>query len=317
MPTIPLTPQQPCILVTGAGGALAQQVINRLHRQYRLVVCDARREVSMPEDIPSYHVDFNKRRFEDLFREHHFDGVIHLGRIGAHEYSREGRYAANVIGSQRLLDLARKYGVKQTLILSTYFVYGAHPLNPAYLTESAPLKAAGITMDLVDSVELENLANIYLWKYPELNITILRPCNIVGPGVNNTISQLLMQKRVPVIAGFSPMMQFIHLEDMADAIVAAFEQNHSGIYNIAPDDCVPYPKAVSLCGCKHLLIPPYPTNIPSLLQRFARIKTLPPHLVDYFKYATTIDGRLFSDTFHFKPQYSLQEIFAHYRNLKS
>jgi hypothetical protein len=33
-------------------------------------------------------------------------GIIHLGRIGSNENSREGRYNANVIGSQRLLDLA-------------------------------------------------------------------------------------------------------------------------------------------------------------------------------------------------------------------
>ena len=312
-----MTDSLPCILVTGAAGALAQQVITRLHGKYRLVVCDARREVSMPEDIPSYHLDFNKRRFEDLFKEYQFDGIIHLGRIGSNEYSREGRYAANVLGSQRLLDLARKYNVKQTLILSTYFVYGAHPLNPAYLSESSPLKAGGITMDLVDSVELENLATIYLWKHPELHITLLRPCNIVGPGVNNTLSQLLMQKRVPVLMGFSPMMQFIHLEDMAYAIVTAFEQNKPGIYNVAPDDCVPYQTAIEMCGCKKLPIPSIPDNMPRLLGQLTQREFFPPHLFDYFKYAATIDGSLFSQTFGFTPRYSLKEIFAHYRNLKS
>ncbi|RZU37084.1 UDP-glucose 4-epimerase [Fluviicoccus keumensis] len=310
-------PRKKTVLITGAAGALAQQVINRLHGHYNLVVCDARREVSMPEDIPSYQVDFNKRRFEDLFREHHFDSIIHLGRIGTNEYSREGRYAANVLGSQRLLDLARKYQVGQTLILSTYFVYGAHPLNPAYLTEAAPLKAAGITMDLVDSVELENLATIYLWKYPELNITILRPCNIVGPGVNNTLSQLLMQDRVPVLMGFSPMMQFIHLEDMAEAIAAAFEGNQPGIYNVAPDDCVPYAKAVALCGCKTLPVPSTPASMPALMSRLLGRQLFPPHLLNYFKYAATIDGSLFATTFRFKPRYSLRDIFTHYRHLKS
>ncbi len=306
----------PCILVTGAAGALAQQVVSRLNGKYRIVVCDTRREVSMPEDIPSYHVDFNKRRFEDLFKEYNFVGIIHLGRIGSNENSREGRYAANVIGSQRLLDLARQYHVKQTLILSTYFVYGAHPLNPAYLSESSPLKAAGITLDLVDSVELENLATIYLWKYPELNITILRPCNIIGPGVNNTFSQSLMQNRVPVLMGFSPMMQFIHLEDMADAIVVAFEQNHAGIYNVAPDDCVPYQTAIELCGCKKQHIPSIPPKMPLLLGKLTKTEYFPPHLLDYFKYAATIDGSLFRETFGFTPKYGLKEIFAHYRNLK-
>lgn len=307
---------QPCILVTGAGGALAQEVIRRMRKDYRLVVCDSRRDVTMPADIPSYHIDIQKRGFEDLFREYHFDGVIHLGRIGANEITRERRYNANVVGTQRLLELCVKYSVRQILILSTYFVYGAHPLNPAYLTESAPLKASGITMDLVDSVELENLAMIYLWKHPELKVTLLRPCNIVGPGVNNTISQLLARKKAPVLMGFSPIMQFIHLDDMADAISLAFRKNKPGIYNVAPDDVVAYQHAVTLCGCSKQHIPSLPPNLPGLLSRLLGWTHFPPYLLDYFRYSATIDGRLFRETFGFTPRYTLREIFQHYALLK-
>lgn len=307
---------RPCLLITGAAGALAQQVIRRLRQDYRLVVCDARREVSMPADIPSYHVDFNKRSFEDLFRDHRFDGVIHLGRIGPNEFSRMSRYNANVLGTQRLFELCLKYGVQQVVVLSTYFVYGASPYNPAMLTETAPLKAAEITMDLVDSVELENLSNIYLWKHPELNITILRPCNIVGPGVNNNMSMLLSSKRAPVLAGFSPIMQFIHLEDMADAIVLAFKHNKPGIYNVAPDDWVSYQKAIELCGCRKVYLPSIPPAAPALIARLMKWKGFPPYLVNYFKYSATINGSLFRETFGFVPQYTLREIMAHYRNMR-
>lgn len=308
--------EKPCILITGAAGATAQQVINRLRHDYRLVVVDSRREVSMPLDIPSYHLDLNKRAMEDLFREYRFDGVIHLGRMGPNEYTRDSRYNANVLGTQRLFDLCVKYGVRQVLVMSTHFVYGAHPFNPAFLTESAPLKAAELTMDLVDSVELENLSMIYLWKYPELNITILRPCNIVGPGVNNSMSQLLMQDRVPVLMGFSPIMQFIHLEDMADAIVLAHRQNKPGIYNVASDDCVAYQKAVELCGCRRLPIPSVPPDLPARISRWRGWRHFPPYLINYFKFAATIDGSLFRETFGFEPRYQLSEIFAHYRLLK-
>lgn len=307
---------RPSLLITGAAGALAQQVIRRLRKDYRLVVCDARREVSMPEEIPSYHIDFNKRSFEDLFREHHFDGVIHLGRIGPNEFSRMNRYNANVLGTQRLFDLCVKYQVPQVLVLSTYFVYGASPYNPAMLTESAPLKAAEITMDLVDSVELENLSNIYLWKHPELHITILRPCNIVGPGVNNSMSLLLSSERAPVLAGFSPIMQFIHLEDMADAIVVAYQKNHPGIYNVAPDDWVSYQRALELCGCRRIPVPSLPPALPIAIARLMKWKGFPPYLINYFKYSATINGRLFRDTFGFAPQYTLREIMTHYRLLK-
>lgn len=305
------------VLVTGAAGALAQQVIRRLREHCELVVVDARREVTMPEDIPSYHCDYLNRAFEELFRRHAFDAVIHLGRLSPHEYAQERRYNANVLGTERLLALCVKYGVKQVQVMSTYFVYGAHPYNPAYLTESAPLKALGLSQDLVDSVELENLTMIYLWKHPELNITLLRPCNIIGPGVNNTMSQLLLQRKAPVLMGFSPLMQFMHVSDVADGMVCAFKANIPGIYNMAPDDCVAYQQALTLAGCKKQWVPSIPPRLALAYVEHKAWKHFPPYLLSYFQYAVTIDGSLFANTFKFKPSYSLLEVFAHYADLKA
>ncbi|TVP58668.1 MAG: SDR family oxidoreductase [Halomonadaceae bacterium] len=307
---------KPCILVTGAGGALAQQVIRRLRPFYRVVAVDFRQQVYLGLDVPSYRIDFNKRGFEDLFRQYRFTGVIHLGRLMSSQETRLRRYNANVLGTQKLLDLSRKYGIHRVTILSTYHVYGANPFNPALIDESAPMKSAGLTMDLVDSVELENLATIYLWRYPDLNISILRPCNIVGPGVRNSISTLLAGKRAPVLAGFSPMMQFIHMDDMADAIVISFNKNISGVFNVAPQDWVAYQHALHLCGCKSIPIPSVPPQLPRALLRLARLRSFPSYLMDFFKYPVIIDGRTFAREFDFTPERSLTEIFRYYRENK-
>lgn len=304
------------IMVTGAAGALAKKVIDILKRDYKIVAVDFRTKVDLGIPVESYKIDFNKRIFEDLFREHEFEGIIHLGRIGAHELNRHTRYNANVIGTRKLFDLAKKYNVKQTIVLSTYFVYGASPYNPSLLDEKTPLKASELTMDLVDSVELENLSNIYLYKYPELNITILRPCNIAGPGVRNTFSQLFSDRRAPVVWGFSPLMQFIHIDDMRDAIVSAFIQNKPGVYNVAPADYIAYQDAVKEAGCQAIQIPSIP---PILTERIAKLlnwRTFPPYLINYYKYPVIIDGNLFEKTFDFKAKYTLKEIFSYYKNLK-
>lgn len=226
------------------------------------------------------------------------------------------RYNANVLGTQKLLDLSHKYGIQRVVVLSTYHVYGAVAYNPALIDESAPLKAAGLSSDLVDSVELENLANIYLWRYPDLNITILRPCNIVGPGVRNSISTLLASERAPVLAGFSPMMQFIHIDDMADAIVLAYKKPVRGVFNVAPDDWVAYQQALKLCGCTRIPIPSVPPVVPRLLLKALRLKSFPSYLIAFFKYPVIIDGRAFSREFGFRPQRPLREIFHFYRENK-
>ena len=71
------------------------------------------------------------------------------------EEDRFSRYNANVLGTQKLLDLCLKYHVGQVLILSTFFVYGATAYNPAPLDETAPLKASELTKNLVDSWNLK------------------------------------------------------------------------------------------------------------------------------------------------------------------
>jgi UDP-glucose 4-epimerase len=311
------SPHKTTVLVTGAAGSLARRVIARLHGRYNVVAVDFRRKVETDAGVPSYRVETYKRGFEDIFRNHAIDAVIHIGRMFTHESDRSRRYNTNVLGTKKLLELCRKYAVKQVVIHSTYYVYGASAYNPALLDEDAPLKASEVTQDLVDSVEVESLAQIYMWKYPELHITILRPCNILGPGVKNSMSLLLSRPVAPVLVGFSPLMQFLHVDDMADAMVLAFDRNQPGIYNVAPDDWVAYQEAVTQCGCRRLPVLSIPPAVPKLVSSLLNWNAFfPPYLINYFKYPVIIEGRLFRETFGWKPKRNLNDIFSYYRKNK-
>ncbi len=304
------------LLITGAGGALAKKVIEKLKKNYKIIAVDFRNKVDLGIPVESYKVDFNKRIFEDIFREHEFEGLIHLGRIGASELNRFTRFNANVIGTRKLFDLCKKYNVPKTLVLSTYFVYGASPYNPSLLDEKTPIKASELTMDLVDTVELDNLANIYMYKYPELNITILRPCNIAGPGVRNTFSKLLASKFSPVVLGFSPLMQYIHIDDMRDAICNAFEKNIPGLYNVAPDDYISFQDAIKQSGSTPIPVPSIPPALTFRIAGLVKSAIFPPYLLNYYKFPVIIDGSLFAKTFDFTPQKSLEDIFTYYKSIK-
>lgn len=304
------------ILVTGAAGALAQQVISRLKDKHHVVAVDFRELVYLGDDVTTYKVDFNKRGFEDIFRAHDFDSVIHLGRILAFEDVEAKRFRGNVLGTQRLLEFSQKYGVNRVIVLSGVQVYGAHSGNPAPIDETFPVRAHGYTSAMVDQVEMENQASIYMWKHPELNITILRPCAIVGPGIRNAMSNLLNKNRAPVMAGYSPIMQFIHVDDMADAIVSTHKKKVSGIFNVAPDDWIAYPAALELAGCTPYTVfafDPLAYKLAPLLSGGA-IKSF---MVDYLRYSVVVDSTQFKQTFGFEPKHSLAQTLEGYRAAKS
>lgn len=304
------------VLITGAAGALAKHVIDIIKPDYEIVGVDFRGLRAEHPDTIDYEVDFNKRTFEDIFVEHDFTAIVHLGRIQSSQLDRNRRFSSNVIGTRRLLRLAEKYGVEQVVVFSTYHVYGADPNNPAPIDEDYPLQAANLHAELVDAVELDSLANIHLYKHPELNLHVLRPCNIAGPGVNNAMSRLMSQSVTPCLAGFSPLMQFIHVEDMARAIVACLNKPRAGVYNVAPDDWIAWQDALRLAGCRRLPVLPMPSMWPRTVSRLLKRYSFPPYLADFFKYAVVLDGQRFARTFDFEPAYGLDDIFSFYRGLR-
>ena len=304
-------------MVTGAAGSLARQVIRSLRGQVNIVAVDFRRRVRIDAKTPSYQCVPTRREFEDIFRNHDISAVIHLGRMESDELTAERRYNANVLGTQRLFQLCSQYGVQQVIVMSTFYVYGASPYNPALLGEDAPLKASGLTMELVDSVELENLAAVALWKHPELHLTLLRPCHIAGPRVRNTMSTLLDRPVAPVLAGFTPMMQFIHVEDMARAIVVSFTQNKPGIYNVAPSEWLGYQDVLKRCGCRGLPVPSIPPVVPALISRLMRWRAFPRYLINYLKYPVLIDGAHFNEVFGFECEHRLDDLLDYYRKRKN
>lgn len=315
---MPASESKPTVLVTGAAGALARHVVQRLSRQWRVVAIDFRRPFDLPQVLAGYTVPPERRRLEAVFRKHRFDALVHLGRMFAHEQTPQQRYAANLLGTQRLLDLARSHGVGRVVVHSSYFVYGALEDRPGPLPVDTPLLAARFSPDLVDAVEQEHLIARYRHQYPALDLTVLRPCNVLGPGVRNSLSLLLGRPLAPVIFGYAPALQILHVTDMAEALVTALEQNRPGVYNVAGADAVAWPEIVRRCGARPVPIPPVASaDLSGRLGRWLGIpRWLPPYLIDFLKYPVLIDGGPFQQTFGWDPRHRADQVLAELRRAR-
>ena len=292
------------ILITGASGAVARLVASALSPKYDLVGIDPRptpKSSHFPGEF--YVADYHSRKLDEVFRKNTFDSVLHLGRIRESlKYSAQYRFQMNVIGTQKLLELCKENAVKNLIILSTYHVYGAHRLNSLLLTEEAPLRASQSFPELADAVELDHAATTFLWKHREVRTTILRPVNIIGKHVRNSICSLLRSGMCPKIIGFDPLMQFIDEKDVARALILSLENSVSGIFNVAGEGVIAYSHAIRLAQAMSIPIPPIISS--GFVRVLDEISGLgfPPYLMDYFKYPTVVNDDAFRKAFGYAPK---------------
>lgn len=291
------------VLITGASGGLAQIVAAVMKDRYELFGVDPR---SYPtgKTFPGQFLqaDYRQRKMADLFRTHQFDAMIHLGRLSVAAHIRKTqRFHVNVLGTRSLLELALKYRVKSVVVLSTFHVYGAHQHNHLYITEEDPLLASQTFPEVVDAVELDNVSAAFSLRNPQVRTVILRPTNIIGNQIRNQVSTFLRGHMSPILMGYDPMWQFIHEDDMANAILLALEGKKSGIYNVGGEGVIAISHAIKNAGGASISVPSFLSGIVMKGLKLTG-QFFPRHLVDFFKYPVIISDKAFRKDFGFEPQ---------------
>lgn len=296
-------------LITGIAGGLAQRVAERLVSGGEEVVgVDYRRVPDLTGPLAGmtvYRASYNKTAIEDVFRHHPIGRVLHLGRVGNLSESIEKRFELNVIGAQKLMNLCLQHGVSSLVVLSTFHVYGAHPRNHIPISEDDPLRAGPEFPEIADAIQLDNMATTWMYQHSAVRTVVLRPTNVIGPSIQNTMSKFLRMRRIPTLAGYDPMTQFVHEDDLARAVVAAARGSRNGVYNVAGPAVIPWRTALELAGARAV-------PVPSLLVK-GYVRTFlpfPAYLVNFFKYPCVITDARFRRDFRWQPEVDMRETIA-------
>lgn len=291
----------PAVAITGISGNLGRALARQLHGHERIIGIDRRPFPGRPKDLEHHTVDLRKRRAEDLFRRGNVKALIHMGIIHDPRLSAEEHHQHNVIGTAKALEYCARHGVQKLVVLSSANVYGPHPDNTNFLTEDAPLMAAARFGDIRDLVEVDILAQSFIWKHPEIETVILRPVHIVGPRIRNAPSSYLRLQRPWKLMGFDPMVQLIHVQDVCRALSLALTQGARGVYNVVGPGEVPLSSALEVLGRRPIPVP-HVIARPVLERMFAlRLVDFPPGEIDYIQFLCTVDGSRFVRELGWKP----------------
>jgi UDP-glucose 4-epimerase len=276
------------VLITGICGRLGRLVARKLHRYTQVIGIDRRPFEGKPKDIVHYQIDVRRKKTRDVLRAGDIDALIHLGTMHDPRKSDEDRHSWNVSGFQNLLEYASQYGVRKVVVLSSANVYGPRPDNPQFLTEEAPLLGAQRFSAIRDLMEVDMLAQNFLWKHASIETVVLRPCHILGR-VRNAPSNYLRAGTPIMVMGFDPMVQVVHERDVSSAIELSLVPGKRGVFNIRGPGELPLSKAFKSLGKRPMFWPE------GIAQRalnglyHSRLVNFPAPELDHIRYLCMVD----------------------------
>ncbi len=231
------------VLVTGGAGFIGSHVADAfLAAGEDVVIVDnlsmGRRE-NVPQGARFVEMDITTDAFTTFLLDEKFDHINHHAahmelRVSVDKPVHDA--TVNILGSIRVLDGARRSGVKHLTLASSTAVLGEfvhipaaedHPVQPI-----APYGVSKRAMELY--AEYERLAH-------GMSITTLRYTNVYGPRQNphgeSGVIAIFLEK---FLAGQTPTIHgdglqerdYIHVSDVALANLIAFEQRVQGTYHI-------------------------------------------------------------------------------------
>jgi UDP-glucose 4-epimerase len=289
------------VLIPGIAGALGRKVARLLlERGHDVIGIDARPWGSAPAEIDMHVVDIRKRAAEDVFRKRRPEAVLHMATVTSLVVSGEERNRINLGGTRAVFDHCRAYGVEHCVFVGRHTFYGAGPDAPLFHTEDEPPTAMSTFPELADLIAADLYASTALWRFPELITTVLRVCYTLGPSGHGTLAGFLRGSRVPLVMGFDPLFQFMHEDDVTEAIVQAATQRPKGVFNVAGPEPVPLSIIGRETGRPPIFLPEF--VMAAALGKFGLPK-LSSGALTHIKFPVTIDASRFREATHFQHRF--------------
>ncbi len=232
------------VMVTGGCGFIGSHITDMLCAAgHTVAVCDNLSTGNIDNLNPAakfYNVDIKDEAFRAAVQEFAPEVIYHeAAQIDIQTSIRNSSFDAetNVVGTVRVLEAVRDFGVKKIIYASSAAVYG----NPEYLPvdenhPKAPMSFYGISK-FTPEYYIKTFSDLYGFKY-----TILRYANVFGirqdpkgeGGVVSIFTDKLLKGETPIIFGDGEQTRdFVYVGDIAGANLAALTKGDNEIINVA------------------------------------------------------------------------------------
>jgi UDP-glucose 4-epimerase len=293
-------PQDQTIMITGVSSYWGRRVAERLLAEpgVRVLGLDS---VSPEGALPGLTYlpgDVRRRDLPETLIETGVTAICHLAFRQSDEHTAD-TFDYNVMGAINVFGAAAKADVRRLVAMSSASVYGAREDNPALLTEEAPLRGSRDVPVIRYQIELEQFFRQFRQTAPATRLAILRLAHVVGPTADSPMARYLADPWTPVLLGADPLLQFIHEDDAAEALVRALLSDVEGPINVAARPSLPLSAALALVRKVPVAVPrPLASWGQAILAERGKQLPLP---LDALRYPALVDTARIADDLDFLP----------------
>jgi UDP-glucose 4-epimerase len=215
-----------------------------------IVNVDLRPPASAPPHSEYANADIRDRaRIRELLESREIDCLVHLAFLLDPIHDEARMYDIDVNGTQAVLQAAAEAGTGHVLVTSSAIAYGAWPDNPVPIAEDWPVRGMPDFSYARDKAEADRVCQLWAADHPERTMTIVRPCIVFGPSVDNFISHAWTKAPwVTLVDGKDTDLQLVHEDDVVSAITLLLESGEGGAFNVAGDGTMSYRASAEMIG---------------------------------------------------------------------
>lgn len=290
------------VVITGATGNVGTALLRRLAGEPDVEVHGISRRP--PADAPPYQgidwtpVDIGQPGAEELL-EIAFDkadAVVHLAWLIQPSHDERELYRTNVAGSSRVFSAAAKAGVPHLVHMSSVGAYSPAGKDRR-VDERWPVDGVKTSFYSRHKAAVEHMLNQY-----ETSVLISRPrpglilqadagSEIRDYFLGALVPKALFRHRIPILpVPRDLVLQFVHSDDVADALVRILRQRPHGPVNLVAEPVITPRVLAELLGGRHVPVPPRLLRLLANVTWRLRLQPTPPGWVDLALAAPLLDA---------------------------
>lgn len=310
------------LFITGVSGYFGQKLVS-FFDQKKEVKSILGIDIIPPATIPK-KLEFIKHDVRDdmspLLSKRAIDWAVHTAYILPPMHNKSYMEDININGTKNFLESCAESGIKQLMHCSSTTAYGFHRDNPPLLTEESPLRGNDDFTYSKNKKELEFICRDFGDFHPDISLTIVRPCFVVGPGFDNPLARHLTKGVVMMPMKTAPF-QFIHEDDLVEIIYRLLTEKKNGLFNLAADGTMIFDEMFHLLGNVQLKLPFFMMYALNSLMWFLRITPLtefPSPALNMVRYPWIASNEKTKRELNYSFKYTTREAFEDFaRNVKA